>query len=82
MPASQQRPSKITDQALLAAIPSARNLRQLLLALDVAPYGGNYDVIRQRLLRLGIHEPRFQPRRSWPLVPPDQLAQAVREADS
>lgn len=57
-----QRPSKITDEALLAAVPTAANMRQLLLALGVAAYGGNYEVVRARLRALGIQDLKFQPR--------------------
>lgn len=66
--AVRARPSKISDEALRAAVPGAANLRQLLLALGVAAYGGNYEVIRGRLHALGIDDPRFgrRPRRSAP----------------
>lgn len=80
-----QRPSKISDAAILAAVPAAANLRQLLLALGVAAYGGNYDVIRERLRLLGVDDPRFAraPRlaESSPVAPKD-LVRAVGWSDS
>ena len=78
------RPSKISDEAILAAVPHAQNLRQLLLALGVAAYGGNYEVMRERLVRLGLDDPRFarRPRTAVPDVTQAELEQAVRRADS
>lgn len=77
------RPSKVSDAQLLA-VPHARNLRQLLLAIGVAGYGGNYEVVRARLAALGVDDSRFarRPRRPAPEVTPDRLEQVVRAADS
>lgn len=49
--ASGRRPGKVTDEELLAAAALAPNMRQLLLALGIAAYGGNYESIRRRLAR-------------------------------
>lgn len=76
------RPSKISDEALLAAVPGAANLRQLLQALGVAAYGGNYEVVRERLGRLGVNEPRFSPRRRTRPVAPNDLRDAVAQSDT
>ena len=81
----RERPSKITDEQLLAAVPHAANLRQLLLAVGVAAYGGNYEVIRARLAELGVDAPRFarRPRAVGARpVRPEELARAVSLADS
>lgn len=78
-------PSKVTDEALLAAVPAARNMRQLLVILGVAPYGGNYEIMRSRLVRLGVDDPRFQsrPRSSYkPPVLHEDLVRCVALADS
>lgn len=78
------RPSKISDEQLLAAVPLARNLRQLLLALGVAAYGGNDEVVRARLAELGVDEPRFarRPRTTtWREVPAEELRRAVAASD-
>lgn len=77
------RPSRISDAALLAAVPRARNMRELLQMLDVAPYGGNYEVVRHRLARLGVHAGHLQPRRrAWQPVSAPDLAAAVARSDS
>ena len=44
---ARRRPSKITDEDLLAAASTAANMRQLLLQLGVAAYGGNYETVRR-----------------------------------
>lgn len=75
-----RRPSKISDEALLAAVPAARNLRQLLRLLGVAAYGGNYEVVRGRLRALGVDEARFYRKRPQ-VIEPEALAAAVAVAD-
>lgn len=82
MAKERARPSKISDEALRAALPAAENLRQLLISLGVAAYGGNYDIIRERLRRLGIDEPRFQCRARPAPVGREELAEAVQQSDS
>lgn len=77
-----ERPSKITDAALLAAVPGAANLRQLLQALGVAAYGANYELVRARLRRLGVDEPRFRPTRRTPPVDPVDLRTVVARSDT
>lgn len=77
-----ERPTKITDAALLAAVPAAANLRQLLLSLGVAAYGGNYEVVRERLRRLGVDEERFGPRPRPVPISADELARAVAASRS
>lgn len=83
MSTPKARPSKITDAELLAAVPRAQNMRQLLLMLGVAAYGGNYEVIRQRLRLLGVEAAALQPRtRTWQPVPTEVLAAAIARSDS
>lgn len=80
-----RRPSKISDEQLLAAVPHAQSLRQLLLAVGVAAYGGNYEVIRARLAALGVDEPRFarRPRQAASRqASPEELRRAVSIGDS
>lgn len=45
--------SKVSDEKLLLACTTASNLRQLLLDLGLAPKGGNYKSILNRLEKLG-----------------------------
>jgi len=40
---------KYSKQQLLDAVTNSTSKRQVLLKLDVAPYGGNYDVLRKAL---------------------------------
>lgn len=78
------RPSKVSDEQLLAALAHADNLHQLLLALGIAGYGGNYDVIRARLAALGVDDPRFSRgsrRITWPEVSAEELRRAVAASD-
>ncbi|MBK5306008.1 MAG: HNH endonuclease [Frankiaceae bacterium] len=58
-----RRPSKVTDEELLAAALEAKNMRELLQSLGIAAYGGNYESIRKRLADLGGIPERFLPRR-------------------
>ena len=65
-------------------MPAAANLRQLLVALGVAAYGGNYEVLRGRLRRLGVDDPRFQPRGRRPAtsVAPEDVQRFVPLVES
>lgn len=78
-----RRPSKITDEDLLAVASTAPNMRQLLLRLGVSAYGGNYETVRRRLVRLGVTDGRLlwaaRPARA-PDPPSTLLAEAVRAA--
>jgi len=50
---------KLTRERLAAAIHGATSLRQVLIRLDVAPYGGNYGVLRRALTRHNIDTSQF-----------------------
>jgi 5-methylcytosine-specific restriction endonuclease McrA len=50
---------KFTRDQLVAAIDGATSIRQVLIRLDVAPYGGNYGVLRRALHRYNIDTPQF-----------------------
>ena len=76
--ASQYRiPCKVSDEELLAAASTAKNMRALLKALGIAEYGGNYESIRKRLARLGEIPERFRPVRER--RPAGSLAGVSRE---
>lgn len=60
----------------------AANLRQLLQALGVAAYGANDELVRERLRRVGVDEPRFSPTRRTPPVAPDLLRAVVARSDT
>lgn len=79
----RRRPSKVSDEQLLAAAAIATNMRQLLLSLDIAAYGGNYESIRKRLHSLGVDAPGHRVRRrTWCEVSPLELVSAVTFGDS
>ena len=40
---------KYTEDQLISAVKNATSMRQVLITLNVAPYGGNYDVLRKAL---------------------------------
>jgi hypothetical protein len=45
---------KYTDEQLRLAVTRSRNMRELLISLGLAPRGGNYESMWQRLRGLGI----------------------------
>jgi hypothetical protein len=45
---------KYTDEQLIAALPEARNMRQLLTALGLAPRGENYENVWRHIAALGL----------------------------
>jgi hypothetical protein len=51
---------KYTDEQLIAALPQARNMRDLLMKLGLAPRGGNYETVRRRMQALNIVSTQFQ----------------------
>jgi hypothetical protein len=48
-----------TDQQLAVAVISARSYRQVLIQLKLIPAGGNYQQIKDSILRLGITTEHF-----------------------
>lgn len=54
--------SKVSDDEIIAAAVSAKNLRELLQRLGLAAYGGNYETMRRRLRLMGLTDPRFHTR--------------------
>jgi hypothetical protein len=50
---------KLTRERLVAAVNGATSFRQVLVRLDVAPYGGNYGVLRRALTRHNIDTSQF-----------------------
>jgi len=50
---------KLTRERLVAAIHGPTSFRQVPIRLDVAPYGGNYDVLRRALTRHNIDTSQF-----------------------
>jgi hypothetical protein len=45
-----------TDQEVLEAVEKSKNIKQLLTTLGLSPRGGNYEIIKRRLKRLGVEK--------------------------
>jgi hypothetical protein len=63
-PGSLMRRTKFTREQIVSAVKGATSIRQVLIRLDVAPYGGNYGVLRRALHRYNIDTSRFTGR-AW-----------------
>ncbi|MDB6160267.1 MAG: hypothetical protein JWO04_3973 [Gammaproteobacteria bacterium] len=53
------RRPKYTAEQLQEAVQTSTSMRQVLAKLSVAPYGGNYDVLRTKLKSLGFDTSHF-----------------------
>lgn len=53
------RRAKYTIEQLIEAVEKSTSMRQVLVRLNVAPYGGNYDVLRSRLKALSLDTSHF-----------------------
>lgn len=51
---------KYTDAQLEQAVHSCRTIREILVKLGLAPYGGNYETVRQRIAELGLSTPNLR----------------------
>jgi hypothetical protein len=50
---------KYTEQQLREAVRSSTSMRQVLQKLNVAPYGGNYDVLRKAIKHFKLDVSHF-----------------------
>ena len=50
---------KYTLEQLKAAIETSTSMRQVLIKVNVAPYGGNYDVLRKALNHFNLDTSHF-----------------------
>jgi hypothetical protein len=50
---------KYTIEQLTEAVKNSTSMRQVLLKLNVAPYGGNYDVLRKAIKHFKLDTPHF-----------------------
>jgi hypothetical protein len=55
----RMRQPKYTTEQLQQAVRTSTSMRQVLAKLSVAPYGGNYDVLRSKLKKLGLDTSHF-----------------------
>jgi hypothetical protein len=51
---------KYTLEQLTTAINESTSLRQVLLKLDVAPYGGNYDILKKAISHFNLDISHFK----------------------
>lgn len=45
---------RYTDDQLRDAVRTSTTIREILIKLDLAPYGGNYETVRRRIGELGL----------------------------
>jgi len=50
---------KYTPEQLKLAVNKSSSLRQVLICLGVAPYGGNYEVLRKAIKHFGLETSHF-----------------------
>jgi hypothetical protein len=65
---------KYSDKQLREAVKNAASMRQVLQKLDVAPYGGNYDVLRKAIRHFNLDTSHFtgQAWNKGKILPPRQ----------
>jgi len=51
---------KYSESELKAAVKSSTSMRQVLIKLEVSPFGGNYDVLRKALSFFNIDTSHFR----------------------
>jgi hypothetical protein len=56
---------KYTDADLAHAVSASRTMREILIALGLAPYGGNYETVRKADRRLGSSLKPHPAREGW-----------------
>ena len=79
---------KYTTEQLQEAVQMSTSMRQVLAKLNVAPYGGNYDVLRTKLTKLGVDTSHFLGR-GWnrnrqlpPKIPLERYLEGARPIQS
>ena len=73
-------PRKYTDDELARAVATSRTMRDVLVDLSLAPYGGNYETVRSRINELGLdasHLRTFRRGRGVRDCPDEDIARAV-----
>jgi hypothetical protein len=51
---------KYSKEQLIDAVNTSTSMRQVLLKLNVSPYGGNYDVLRKAIKHLALNTSHFK----------------------
>lgn len=76
---------KYTDAQLVHAVNSCRTMREILVLLGMAPYGGNYETVWRRIVELGLdasHLRRLRKGRALGACSDAEVAEAVRTSCS
>jgi hypothetical protein len=82
------RQPKYSTEQLQGAVKTSASMRQVLVKLNVAPYGGNYDVLRTKLKKLRLDTSHFigrgwsRNRRLAPKTPLARYLDGVRPIQS
>jgi hypothetical protein len=73
---------KYTDQQLVHAVSTCRTMRDILVRLGMAPYGGNYETVRHRAETLGLEITYLRRGKTPNSCSNEELAVAVRTSRS
>lgn len=78
-------PKKYNDLQLACAVATCRTMRDVLIELGLAPYGGNYENVRHRIAQLGLdasHLRTLQRGRPISACSDEEISEAVRKSRS
>ncbi len=60
-----RRAPKYTDEQLAMAVAGSRNMREVLIALGLAPRGGNYESVWRRIEAVELDVAQLIETRNW-----------------
>ena len=60
-----RRARKYTDEQLAMAVAGSRNMREVLIALGLAPRGGNYESVWRRIEAVELDVAQLIETRNW-----------------
>lgn len=77
---------RYTDDQLRAAVSASRTMREVLVRLGLAPYGGNYETTWRRISALKLDARHLRAARNFgrrlPTISDEEIAEAVRTSRS
>lgn len=77
------RRSRVTSDELTTAVANSPNLHRVLLALGMAPRGGNYENVRRRITALGLDASHLERRSKTTIcASEDEISDATRKSRS
>lgn len=85
MPVMRRGPRKYNDLQLVCAVATCRTMRDVLIELGLAPYGGNYENVWQRIHQLGVdasHLRTFRRGKRLSACSDEEITEAVRKSRS